>query len=544
MIDLLEPQLGEVCIVSYEGEYDEDTGRYEGEAQISFDNGASYTGSLHEGLMHGKGTYLWSHGVKYQGDFLCGEMTGQGRYEWPDGSVYSGEVRRGLRHGRGRFESSSSQVYEGEWRGGRRHGRGKMVYNKAASVWYDGYWREGLRSGCGRMVYASGNEYLGQWEGDQKQGKGVMLWRDRSETYVGSWKSNQCEGYGEHFFDGHGELTNAYQMANMYRGEFKEGLRHGLGTFFYSDGSQYSGYWSKNKKQDDKALFISADGRLSVGKYDNDRVMESYERSTTRGIRDFTSFFHLNIMDAVANVQGCIDPSSLNTFANEIKDLQGEVEEIERIVLRFDSYLKGIYRHYRDIANSDRLLRKLQREAAQKTKAFDIDEMHSIDSFLKSFRALDSRLFCMSYTLFVQLSREMNMLSSNFTLYDIQRCVFQMQQQQRAISEAMQWYHPNSPDQTTSHSLAVTADSLDDDLRSNRIKSSTTALELLTEISDPYEMPAEYGIIERDFVELLVRCFVEKARKESSNESGLSISRAIQRSLISMVTLFSPIIPI
>ena len=101
-----------------------------------------------------------------------------------------------------------------------------------------------------------------------------------------------------------------------------------------------------------------------------------------------------------------------------------------------------------------------------------------------------------------------------------------------------------SPDQTTSHSLAVTADSLDDDLRSNCIKSSTTALELLTEISDPYEMPAEYGIIERDFVELLVRCFVEKARKESSNESGLSISRAIQRSLISMVTLFSPIIPI
>ena len=543
MMDLLEPQLGEVFITAYEGDYDEDTGRYEGRAQITFDNGATYTGSLHDGLMHGKGTYLWAHGVKYEGDFQRGEMSGEGKYEWPDGSVYLGGVRNGLRHGHGWFENSVSQMYEGEWQEGRRHGRGRMTYDKAGAVWYEGYWEEGMRCGYGKMVYASGNQYLGQWVGDKKEGKGVMLWMDRSETYVGWWRSDLCEGLGEHFYDSHGDITTAYQVTNIYRGEFQEGLRNGYGTFFYSDGSQYSGLWSNNLKEDDQAVFVNADGRMSVGKYRNDRVIETYEKSSasSHSLNDFTSYFRLNIMDALLNIHGCLDVTALPTVAGSLLILQDEVSEIERIVLRFDSYLKGIYRHYRDVSNGDRLLRKLSRDAVQKSSFFDIDDMRDIDHFLNSYRTLDSRLFCMSYSSFIQFSREMKLLNSNFTLYDVQRCLFQMQQQQTTLSESIQSFHtiPSNHEEGSPASTSV-LDSLSDSngaLPSHSNGGQLTPLGLLMEIEDPYQVSVDFGIMERDFVELLVCCVIEKLRRSGMGVgSGESLSRALQKYLTQTVT--------
>lgn len=32
-------------------------------------------------------------------------------------------------------------------------------------------------------------------------------------------------------------------MRNRYEGNWKAGLRHGFGVFFYANGSRYEGYW-------------------------------------------------------------------------------------------------------------------------------------------------------------------------------------------------------------------------------------------------------------------------------------------------------------
>ena len=34
----------------------------------------------------------------------------------------------------------------------------------------------------------------------------------------------------------------------MYDGEFKQRLRHGFGTFYYSNGARYDGEWESDKK--------------------------------------------------------------------------------------------------------------------------------------------------------------------------------------------------------------------------------------------------------------------------------------------------------
>ncbi len=43
------------------------------------------------------------------------------------------------------------------------------------------------------------------------------------------------------------EMTQ-YALRNTYYGSFKNGKRHGKGTFLYADGTKYEGSWENNLK--------------------------------------------------------------------------------------------------------------------------------------------------------------------------------------------------------------------------------------------------------------------------------------------------------
>jgi hypothetical protein len=136
IVDQIEPLLGEVVIVNYEGDYHPDKKTFHGQASATLDNLCKYEGNFCNGMFHGKGTFLWTDGVKFDGDFEAGRIVGRGVYEWPDGSTYQGEVLDGLRHGTGKFVGSSGQVYEGEWARGQRHGKGKIWYSEERTSAY------------------------------------------------------------------------------------------------------------------------------------------------------------------------------------------------------------------------------------------------------------------------------------------------------------------------------------------------------------------------------------------------------------------------
>jgi hypothetical protein len=130
IVDQVEPVLGEVVIVTYEGEYSSDGRLFHGTASAVLDNRCKYDGSFRTGMFHGQGVFQWPSGVKFEGDFERGQIVGKGQYEWSDGSIYIGDVLDGRRHGSGKFVGSSGQVYEGEWVAGKRHGKGKVYYNE------------------------------------------------------------------------------------------------------------------------------------------------------------------------------------------------------------------------------------------------------------------------------------------------------------------------------------------------------------------------------------------------------------------------------
>lgn len=73
-----------------------------------------------------------------------------------------------------------------------------------------------------------------------------MHWVNRSEKYYGEWAEDIQEGFGvQVWLEPKGENKS---MRNRYEGQWKAGLRHGLGTFYYANGSKYEGEWSKNLK--------------------------------------------------------------------------------------------------------------------------------------------------------------------------------------------------------------------------------------------------------------------------------------------------------
>ncbi|EQC30809.1 hypothetical protein SDRG_11569 [Saprolegnia diclina VS20] len=210
----LDPSLAALIIASYEGETQH--GVFHGHGCATFVNGQVYVGSFLGGRMHGHGALTWPDGVTYEGDFEFNEVSGRGKYVWPDESWYEGDVSRGRRHGHGYFMSSNRVTsYEGAWVHGYQHGYGKLVYDEFQGIEYEGDWVTGQRHGKGTMKYASGNVYEGDWVDGKKAGKGTMHWFDAAETYDGDWHDD-----------------------------------HGLGLFFFEDGTIYEGEFVRDRMVD------------------------------------------------------------------------------------------------------------------------------------------------------------------------------------------------------------------------------------------------------------------------------------------------------
>ncbi|GMH67765.1 hypothetical protein TrLO_g14698 [Triparma laevis f. longispina] len=331
----LDANLSALIMESYVGEQDEE-GRPDGQGVAKFNDGHTYTGAWKTGLMHGTGTYTFQDGVIYKGQFTYNAITGTGSYTWNDTSSYTGEVKEGLRHGRGVFTAPSGKgVYDGQWSSGVRSGKGIIYYDESKKIYYDGEWKENVREGSGVAVYGSGNRYGGEWKSNRKNGEGKMEWLDRSESYEGSWLNDKQNGYGVHIWldseIAHGDT--ARQRCNQYSGQWKNGVREGIGTFCYANGSEYHGAWVGNIKEG-YGVFTYPDGHVYEGPFVNDRMPGREEGF--RATEDVAPQLKLNINDLV-----------------EVESETGkhELKLIENLLLRYNSELKVVYKHYSGVTN-------------------------------------------------------------------------------------------------------------------------------------------------------------------------------------------------
>ncbi len=195
---------------------------------IEFSNGDQYLGQLKNGIMHGRGKFLWANGDKYSGEWENGKMQGIGRKFEMESCIieegcyvenilvgpvkrtmqFTGDTFVGLSTGFGQYMWNSDQyVYRGQWRESVMHGSGhwfpidkhplRRDYHDVISTlridvtdlaernygedvrWvrsHKGRYNNGMRCGFGSAELLDGSVYHGDWQDDLFHGQGLLLY--------------------------------------------------------------------------------------------------------------------------------------------------------------------------------------------------------------------------------------------------------------------------------------------------------------------------------------------------------------------------------
>ena len=168
---------------TYEGDLVD--GIMHGKGTYVWDDGDTYTGGYNHGKMHGTGTMTWANGDTYIGDFLDGERTGKGTYTWATGESYTGDFLNGKRTGKGTYIWVDGDTYTGDFVDNKMHGKG--TYTWITGEVYTGDYVEGKRTGYGEMTWPNGDKYTGQFVDGERHGHGTYYYGKSKKTRTGTW---------------------------------------------------------------------------------------------------------------------------------------------------------------------------------------------------------------------------------------------------------------------------------------------------------------------------------------------------------------------
>ena len=82
----------------------------------------------------------------------------------------------------------------------------------------------------GTYVDSEGDKYVGEWVNGEKSGLGTFYFFAENDS-EGMWEKGDKNGQGAYY----------YSNGDKYVGEFKGGLFHGQGTLYDSEGVKYVG---------------------------------------------------------------------------------------------------------------------------------------------------------------------------------------------------------------------------------------------------------------------------------------------------------------
>eukprot|EP01015_Nassula_variabilis_P029214 TRINITY_DN6237_c0_g1_i5.p1 TRINITY_DN6237_c0_g1~~TRINITY_DN6237_c0_g1_i5.p1 ORF type:complete len:221 (-),score=45.43 TRINITY_DN6237_c0_g1_i5:38-700(-) len=137
-----------------------------------------------------------------------------------------------------------------------------LLINKAKNQsverqdYYEGERPNGVRNGSGKMKYQNGQVFEGNWKEDMREGHGVLYSGDMRIVYQGEWKNDKYEGKGivnnlkrvefSETFD-FKDLAKIGEYWDKYEGEFVNGMKHGFGTLYLTNGEKFKGQFQFDK---------------------------------------------------------------------------------------------------------------------------------------------------------------------------------------------------------------------------------------------------------------------------------------------------------
>lgn len=453
------------------------------------------------------------------------------------------------------------------------------------------------------MKYASGNSYEGEWRADKKCGSGLMVWRDVDEVYTGQWSNDLPHGLGEHIWGDSASHSVKKETCNIYRGHFHQGRREGQGTFFYMNGSQYTGQWANDMKQGE-GLFLYADGRIFGGMFHQNRMITDFakdEASAPRATEAVNPQFKLNIRDVFDYFPGLLSASPSKSAATAVNStavlaavristvpdkntsqalsdkVDRETKEMERLLLKYNHYLRLALRRYTDFANKKRLRDTLQQH--QLLAAWVPTEADSrAHKACATARIFQKRLFCMNAEQTLRFLRECGIVGPYFRSYDLAQCILQMrcERENVCVAKLREYWRQmkvaeREKSRPTISTRPVSAKSLSAETKAAEVPAVAaevikrsedeeeeeaelaeteeeflTCLHLsVTTLMDPYLHPSArfpsfhtlacQPLLEKEFVELFVRAIAVKYARCGRNNAFLSVENVRGMSLTQLL---------
>jgi hypothetical protein len=162
----------------------------------------------------GFGVKTFQDGSRYMGAFVQGNRQGIGICFWKNGARFFGEWKQNKPEGVGVFINSQSVKQQGLWK------KGKLFEENSNLVT--------------EKLFSISSRIQGCLAGDCIGGKGVLM--VNGDIYIGDFKNNLRHGIGIcYYFNG-----------SEYKGAWQGDKQHGNGALTYIDGTIRSGFWSEN----------------------------------------------------------------------------------------------------------------------------------------------------------------------------------------------------------------------------------------------------------------------------------------------------------
>jgi len=175
--------------VRYSGQWK--NGAFEGHGNVVFENGDTYTGDFKNSKFHGRGAYTYSDGQKLVGEFR-NDVIVSGEHTCPNyaftGTFVNGKINQG------KIIYADGTEFEGIFQTSTtRVGKYRHTNDDVFSGTFDKHGMKWLLNGYGEMIVNSAPikyTYRGQTKNGVRHGKGIMS--INGETYSSKFDNN-CE---------------------------------------------------------------------------------------------------------------------------------------------------------------------------------------------------------------------------------------------------------------------------------------------------------------------------------------------------------------
>ena len=137
-------------------------------------------------------------------------------------------------NGIGRFVYSNGDSYEGKIKNSKANGKGTAFHSNGNIL--EGFWEDDYLID-GTLYYANGDQFTGSFKKTREFNfiYGEYIW-NHGQIYTGNWKGLLRHGLGVEY----------YKDGSIYLGEHHNDQRDGPGILFKQDGSQIGGFWENN----------------------------------------------------------------------------------------------------------------------------------------------------------------------------------------------------------------------------------------------------------------------------------------------------------